>query len=330
MRVHYIFDKSGRPLAEHNASTGALIREYYWIGDLLVAQSDGISDFAVHGGHLGQPLLMTNAAQMAVWDAEYDPFGGALTTTSTEDNELRYPGQWAEAESGLVHNWHRDYDPTLGRYLQADPLGLAAGQSLYGYVGGSPLNYVDPAGLQFRTTCMDGVCVTFPEEYSNNARGTEAEKKGRELAERFNLSRPGTPNYHAYPLTTELCEISPSCTLEQIHRRLTELTPPQMICDTEKSNCSGVGLHMLYDPLNFCEGTNPIDTWSNSSEFASGNDTLPGHMFHFGQVIHQLFEHDGKIYLHTLGTGTGGNKFFNETVGPPLIGQTHDQLLYEH
>ena len=100
-------------------------------------------------GHLGQPLLMTDATGAEVWNTEYAPYGGALPyAESTEDPELRFPGQWADGENGLYQNWHRDYDPSLGRYIEADPLGLAAGQSLYGYVSGDPLNYIDPLGLQ--------------------------------------------------------------------------------------------------------------------------------------------------------------------------------------
>lgn len=55
----------------------------------------------------------------------------------------------------MIRNWHRDYDPSLGRYLQADPSGLAAGQSLFGYSGQSPLNFVDPMGLQQATHCRE-------------------------------------------------------------------------------------------------------------------------------------------------------------------------------
>lgn len=42
----------------------------------------------------------------------------------------------------------RDYDPTLGRYLQADPLGLVDGASLYGYALQNPGRYTDPKGEQ--------------------------------------------------------------------------------------------------------------------------------------------------------------------------------------
>jgi RHS repeat-associated protein len=58
----------------------------------------------------------------------------------------RFPGQWFQAESGLHQNWMRDYDPTTGRYLQADPLGLVDGASVYGYALQNPGRYVDPTG----------------------------------------------------------------------------------------------------------------------------------------------------------------------------------------
>jgi RHS repeat-associated protein len=65
---------------------------------------------------------------------------GALT------QNLRFPGQWFQAETGLHQNWMRDYDPTTGRYLQADPLGLVDGPSVYGYARQSPLRFTDPTG----------------------------------------------------------------------------------------------------------------------------------------------------------------------------------------
>ena len=57
------------------------------------------------------------------------------------------PGQWFQLETGLSWNWHRTYDPAIGRYIQPDPLGLADGPSLYGYAGTNPLKYTDPSGL---------------------------------------------------------------------------------------------------------------------------------------------------------------------------------------
>jgi RHS repeat-associated protein len=79
------------------------------------------------------------------------------------ENNLRFPGQYFDAETGLHQNYFRDYDPKTGRYIQADPIGLAGGVNpyiyvdsvgkpspdlnLYAYTGNSPINYIDPYGL---------------------------------------------------------------------------------------------------------------------------------------------------------------------------------------
>ena len=71
-------------------------------------------------------------AGTVVWRASYLPFGGVHVTTGAPI-DLRFPGQWFQAEAGLHQNWMRDYDPATGRYLQADPLGLVDGASAGGY-----------------------------------------------------------------------------------------------------------------------------------------------------------------------------------------------------
>lgn len=61
-------------------------------------------------------------------------------------NNLRFPGQYWDAESGLSYNWHRYYDALIGRYIEADPIGLEGGLNRWGYVGGRPVVVVDPDG----------------------------------------------------------------------------------------------------------------------------------------------------------------------------------------
>jgi RHS repeat-associated protein len=89
---------------------------------------------------------MTDAAKAVVWSAVYSPFGGAYTITGSETLNARFPGQWFQLEAGLHYNWHRHYDPSLGRYTQPDPLGFVDGPGVFAYARSAPHRYVDKDG----------------------------------------------------------------------------------------------------------------------------------------------------------------------------------------
>ncbi|NSZ57477.1 RHS repeat protein [Agrobacterium tumefaciens] len=150
--LHYIYDLSGNIIAEYN-DNGALGREYIWLDErpLAVVADAGSATpeiYQVHTDHLERPIMMTDSAKNVVWRATYLPYGEAYTILGSAALDQRFPGQWFQLESGLHYNWHRHYDPTTGRYLQADPLGMPDGPNRWAYVTNSPLMYVDPEGRQ--------------------------------------------------------------------------------------------------------------------------------------------------------------------------------------
>ena len=102
----------------------------------------------VHADHLGSPQKMTDSSKAIVWDAVYTPFGQVHSITGTATNNQRFPGQYADSETGYSYNYFRDYDPTTGRYIESDPIGLDAGLHTYSYVGGNPILFIDPFGLK--------------------------------------------------------------------------------------------------------------------------------------------------------------------------------------
>lgn len=97
--------------------------------------------------HLGTPVRIIDADNQVVWDGVYMPFGMVQDGVGLAQNSFRFPGQYADGESGLYYNWHRYYDPQVGRYLTPDPIGLAGGINPFVYVESDPINYKDPLGL---------------------------------------------------------------------------------------------------------------------------------------------------------------------------------------
>ncbi len=91
---------------------------------------------------------MTDSAGQVVWEGEFKPFGEAINITGSITNNLRFPGQYYDEETGLHYNYFRDYNPVIGRYIQADPIGIQqAINHLFTYVGNNPVINIDPQGL---------------------------------------------------------------------------------------------------------------------------------------------------------------------------------------
>ena len=159
--IVFVYDQQGQLLGEYDQA-GNAIREYVWLGSTPIAiftpdpanATNPPLVYFIHADHIDTPRVVVDRANNLRWRWMAEPFG----TTAPETNpsglgaftqNLRFPGQYADAESGLNYNYFRDYDSSIGRYVQSDPIGLQGGINTYAYVGGNPGSYVDPQGLFF-------------------------------------------------------------------------------------------------------------------------------------------------------------------------------------
>ena len=114
---------------------------------LMIASQVHAKTYYFHNDQLGSPQAVTDNNRQIVWNGEQDPFGETSKNTGNVEQNLRFPGQYFDVETGLHQNIRREYDPSIGRFTQGDPLGLYDGPSLYGYVSGNPIRFSDPYGL---------------------------------------------------------------------------------------------------------------------------------------------------------------------------------------
>jgi RHS repeat-associated protein len=125
-----------------------MLAEYIYLGDqLLSIIKPGESVYYYHNDHLGTPQILTDDTGTIAWKAVYTPFGDAVTSIQTVENPFRFPGQYYDQETGLHYNYFRYYDPTTGRYITPDPIGLEGGINLFVYVASNPMNWIDPWGI---------------------------------------------------------------------------------------------------------------------------------------------------------------------------------------
>ncbi len=139
------YDRAHHLIAESDA-LGNVLREHLWLDDLPVGYAAGGTLYFVHPDHLGTPQRITDGGQNIVWDAALAPFGALVQLSAGVTENLRFPGQYADAETGLSYNFFRDYDPSVGRYVESDPIGLSGGVNTYAYVTGDPTRLNDRTG----------------------------------------------------------------------------------------------------------------------------------------------------------------------------------------
>lgn len=141
--------------------TTTLVRSmnYIYLDDVPVAVTEQAASASVpsllyvESDHLGTPRTVVEPSTNAVkwrWDFFGNAFGEHAPTVPVGGVALnmRYPGQFFDSETGLNYNYFRDYEPRTGRYVESDPIGLAAGLNQYSYVNSKPFTQHDFFGLE--------------------------------------------------------------------------------------------------------------------------------------------------------------------------------------
>ncbi len=156
--TRYVYDQQGQLIGEY---AGGQTKEIVYLDNEPLAQFTGATLSYLHNDHLATPQVMTDGAQAVVWAGDMEPFGKVTEVVNAVGQDLRFPGQVFDGESGFHYNWNRYYDPSTGRYITSDPIGLGGGNNTYAYVGNNPLFWVDPTGLKVFCSCKAIAAVKY-------------------------------------------------------------------------------------------------------------------------------------------------------------------------
>ena len=151
----FAMDWQNPPAGSHALTAKAVAndgREYASsVANVTVTAAEAKLHF-IEVDHLNTPRLVADATGTTVWKwDQQEPFGNSVADDNPSglgafDLPLRLPGQYFDKETNVHHNYFRDYDSGIGRYVQSDPIGLNGGLNTYAYVGSNPLVTIDPTG----------------------------------------------------------------------------------------------------------------------------------------------------------------------------------------
>jgi len=166
--VNYKYDGLGRRLEKE---VDSIVTQYIYDNEDILLELDGSNNIVArytHGPGIDEPLITEKAGQSFFYHADglgsitdiTDAFGVVkqrYTYSSFGKIESQldpafiqpftFTARELDLETGLYHYRARAYDPSVGRFLQEDPIGFAAGINFYAMVGDNPINLVDPRGL---------------------------------------------------------------------------------------------------------------------------------------------------------------------------------------
>ncbi len=191
---YYTYDALGRRISKTTPQESI---QFLWNGDVLLSEQttkgneseqqepisktylyepDSFRPLAIiqneqlyyyHLDHLGTPQELTDHKGELVWSVHYRAYGNVVKkVVESVGNNLRFQGQYYDAETELHYNRHRYYDPQTARFIHQDPIGLEGGENNYQYAT-NPIAWIDPFGLTCKEVAKGPMALPAPSHIPN-------------------------------------------------------------------------------------------------------------------------------------------------------------------
>jgi RHS repeat-associated protein len=262
---------------ERDAAGTSVVRRFYADGEQIGGQS-----FYYCLDHLGSVRQVTDASTVRARYA-YDPWGRRSKLAGDVDAMAGFTGHFTHAPSGMSLAPFRAYDPALGRWLNRDPIKERSGVNMLAYVANSPIDMLDPLGLE--GAMLEGHTGYSPapkpnygtyEDNHGNMRFVDSHGRDRELTE-LSPKDPGFKmglRYYTPRLEDERTQFAQCQTHAldaKMHGQKIKMTPTHGAVILPQKDVDG---QTLYEQINGNANLESNDSFSRENLFISNREYM--------------------------------------------------------